>query len=142
MCDSISSSDRASSSSSKSASPTRAVGTAPTTPEPPPPPADNFTPGQRNAIAKAKSYLDYSAFSKKGLIEQLEYSQFSTADATFAVQHLESTGAVDWNEQAVKKAKSYLDYSSFSLQGLVEQLEYSGFTPSQAQYGATTAYGG
>ncbi|WP_243841596.1 Ltp family lipoprotein [Mycobacterium sp. DL592] len=49
---------------------------------------------------------------------------------------------MDWNEQAVKKAKSYLDYSSFSLQGLVEQLEYSGFTPSQAQYGATTAYGG
>ena len=40
------------------------------------------------------------------------------------------------NEQAVKKAKSYLSYTSFSYQGLVEQLEYEGFTHTQAVYGA------
>ena len=96
-----------------------------------------FTPGQENAIKKAESYLDYSAFSRQGLIEQLEYEEFSPADATFAVDHV----TVDWNEQAVKKAESYLDYSSFSKQGLIEQLEYEGFTQAQAQYGADAAYG-
>ena len=69
-------------------------------------PENNFTPGQENAIAKAQSYLDYTGFSKKGLIEQLEFNQFSTADATFAVEHLEANGGVDWNEQAVKKARA------------------------------------
>lgn len=101
-----------------------------------------FTPAQDQAIAKAKSYLGFAGFSKQGLIQQLEFDQFSTADATFAVERLEATGGVDWNEQAVKKAKSYLSFTSFSLPGLVQQLEFDGFTPSQAQYGANTAYGG
>ena len=32
------------------------------------------------------------------------------------------------------------DYSSFSYNGLVEQLEYEGFTSSQAEYGANKVY--
>jgi hypothetical protein len=99
-----------------------------------------FTPGQRQAIDKAKSYLDYSAFSKNGLIKQLQYERFSQADATFAVEQLETSGRVDWNEQAVRKAQSYLNYSSFSQDGLARQLEYEGFTTSQAQHGAAIAY--
>jgi hypothetical protein len=138
---SIGDSDKTSSSSSGTATTTRAVGVAPTTAAPPSTPESNFTPAQDNAIAKAESYLDYTAFSKQGLIKQLEYDQFSTADATFAVEHIEANGGVNWNEQAVKKAKSYLDYTSFSQSGLVNQLEYDGFTPSEAQYGASTAYG-
>ena len=42
----------------------------------------------------------------------------------------------DWMEQAVKKAASYLQVSSFSRDGLIEQLEYVGFTHDQAVYGA------
>ena len=87
--------------------------------------------GQKNALAKAKSYLNYSAFSYKGLIKQLEYEKFSTADATYAV---DNCGA-DWFEQAAKKAKSYLSFTSFSRDGLIEQLEYDGFTHEQAVYG-------
>ena len=93
------------------------------------------TVSQRNAVRAAKDYLDYTAFSRQGLIEQLEYSEFSTADATFAVDSI----TVDWNEQAAKAAKDYLDYSAFSRGGLIGQLEYSGFTPAQAAYGATAA---
>lgn len=89
------------------------------------------TMGQKNALEKAKSYLNYSAFSYKGLIKQLEYEKFSTADATYAV---DNCGA-DWFEQAVKKAKSYLSFTSFSRDGLIEQLEYDGFTHEQAVYG-------
>ncbi|MGY1751645.1 Ltp family lipoprotein [Blastococcus sp. SYSU D01042] len=34
------------------------------------------------------------------------------------------------------EAQAYLRYSSFSRQGLIEQLQYEGFTPEQAQHGA------
>jgi hypothetical protein len=86
---------------------------------------------QQNAVRAAEDYLDYSAFSRKGLIEQLEFGDFSTEDATYAVDHI----AVDWNEQAAKSAKDYLEYSAFSRGGLIDQLEFSGFTPAQAAYG-------
>jgi hypothetical protein len=88
---------------------------------------------QQNAVRKAEDYLDYTAFSRSGLINQLvEFEGFSTQDATFAVDSI----TVDWNEQAVKKAKDYLDYTAFSRSGLINQLvEFEGFTPAQAQYG-------
>ena len=65
------------------------------------------------------------------MIEQLEYSGFTTAEATHGV---DNCGA-DWNEQAVKSAKSYLDMMEFSRQGLIDQLVYSGFTNDQATHG-------
>ena len=40
-----------------------------------------------------------------------------------------------WN-RAAKKAASYLRVSSFSRSGLIEQLEFEGFTYDQAVYGA------
>jgi Host cell surface-exposed lipoprotein len=98
--------------------------------------AQASTAGQRNALQKAQAYLRVSAFSKSGLVEQLEYEHFSSSDARWAVAHLR----VSWNAQAVKKAKSYLRISSFSRQGLIEQLEYDGFTHSQAAYGVSKAY--
>lgn len=94
------------------------------------------TSGQTNARGSAESYLDYSAFSRQGLIEQLEYEGFSTDDAEHAVDALD----VDWSEQAAKSAESYLEYSSFSLEGLIDQLVYEGFTDEQAEYGAKQAY--
>ena len=100
--------------------------------------ANAETAGQENAIEKAESYLEVLRVSRQGLIEQLEYEQFSAADATFAVDHV----TVDWNKEAVEKAESYLKYSSFSTSRLIDQLEYEGFTVAQAQYGANTAYEG
>lgn len=91
------------------------------------------TMGQKNAVRKALSYLDYSAFSYSGLINQLEYEGFSTEDATYGA---DNCGA-DWNEQAARKAQDYLDYSSFSRDGLIDQLKYEGFTAEQAEYGVT-----
>lgn len=90
-----------------------------------------LTMGQRNALAKAASYLSWSSFSYKGLVEQLEFEGFSNEDATFAADHC----GADWNEQAAKKAESYLSWTSFSREGLIEQLEFEGFTREQAEYG-------
>lgn len=97
--------------------------------------AKKGTPGQQNALRKAEDYLDFTAFSHAGLIKQLEFEKYPTADATWAADHVK----VDWNEQAAKKAKDYLEMTSFSHGGLVDQLIFEGFTPEQAEFGATTA---
>ena len=95
----------------------------------------SMTLSQENAVATAQDYLDYAAFSRNGLIEQLEFEKYSTADATFAVDYL----SPDWNEQAAKAAQEYLDYSSFSRQGLIDQLVFEGYTQQQATYGVNQA---
>ena len=95
-----------------------------------------ITMSQKQALGKAKDYLQFGAFSYKGLIHQLEYEKYDNADATFAA---DNCGA-DWNEQAAKKAKQYLDVTHFSLDDLAHQLEYEGFTEEQALYGANEAY--
>jgi hypothetical protein len=91
---------------------------------------------QRNAVRSAQQYIDMSPFSRSGLIDQLEFEGFSTADATYAVDSL----TVDWNEQAALSAQQYLEMTSFSKSGLIEQLEFEGFTSAQAEYGANAAY--
>lgn len=95
-------------------------------------PAGEPTLGEKNALQSAKSYLDYSAFSAKGLKEQLEFEGYSSDEAQYAVDHC----GADWMEQAALSAKQYMDYSSFSRQALIEQLEFEGFTHEQAEHGA------
>lgn len=90
------------------------------------------TKSQKNALSRAKQYLDIIAYSKEGLIDQLEYEKYSHADAVYAAEHC----GADWYEQAVKKAKDYLDLIPYSRDGLIDQLEYEGFTHEQALYGA------
>ena len=91
----------------------------------------NLTTSQSNAVGKALDYIDYSAFSKEGLVNQLEFEGFSTEDSKFAVNFID----VDWFEQAALKATEYLDYSSFSRKGLIDQLLFEGFTREEAVYG-------
>lgn len=96
-------------------------------------PKSKLTVSQENAIQSAKDYIAYTAFSKSGLIEQLEFEKFSKADAEFAVNHIE----VDWREQAVLSAKQYMDFTSFSRAGLIEQLVFEGFSQADSEYAAT-----
>lgn len=116
-----------SSSPSRSSSTAHQSTTTPTTTNP----SDNLTMGERNALAKAEDYLAVTAFSREGLIEQLEYEGFSHSDAVYGADHC----GTNWNQQAALKAQDYLNISSFSRQGLIEQLEYEGYTNSQAVYG-------
>jgi len=97
------------------------------------PEAPKYTVSQKNSIKKAQSYLDYTAFSRTGLIKQLKYEGFSTEDATFAVDNI----TVDWMVQAEKMAENYMSYSSFSRSSLINQLQFEGFTVDQAEHGAT-----
>lgn len=93
-----------------------------------------YTLEQENALRAAKQYLEFSSFSRQGLIDQLssEYgSGFPVETATWAAD----TVGADWNAEAVEAAKQYLEFSSFSRQGLYDQLtsQYgSQFTPDEA----------
>lgn len=102
----------------------------------------SMTMNQKNAIKAAQDYLELTSFSHNGLVEQLssEFAdKYPREDAEFAVRYLEDHGMVDWNEQAVKAAQEYLELTSFSREGLIDQLtsEYgSQFTREQAEYAA------
>jgi Host cell surface-exposed lipoprotein len=100
-------------------------------PEPEMPAEPSMTLAQQNAVGSAESYLAMSGFSRTGLIEQLEYEEFSNADATFAVD----TIAPDWNAEAAESAKAYLDMTAFSRGELYDQLVYEGFTDAEANAG-------
>ena len=89
---------------------------------------------QINALAKAKDYLSFTAFSYCGLVDQLKFEGFTDEEAIYGA---DNCGA-DWNEQAAKKAQEYLNFTSFSHSGLVEQLEFEGFTYEQAEYGVNS----
>lgn len=84
--------------------------------------------GEKNALKRAKEYLNYMSFSYDGLVEQLEFEGYTHAEAVYAA---DNCGA-NWNSQASDKAKDYLKYSAFSYSGLVEQLEFEGYSHSDA----------
>lgn len=88
--------------------------------------------GEQNALEKAHSYLDFTAFSYEGLIDQLEYEGYTHSEAVYGAANC----GADWYEQAYQKALDYLDFTAFSRSGLIEQLEYEGFTTSEAEYAA------
>jgi ribosomal protein L37E len=92
---------------------------------------DTETVSQKNAVKQAQQYLRLMAFSRTGLIAQLEFEKYPTEDAVYAVDKLD----IDWNKQAALKADNYLDLIPYSRKGLIEQLEFEGFTLEQATYG-------
>ena len=103
--------------------------------------ADDAAPKEfKNALRAAKNYLDFSAFSKAKLYDQLtsEYgSQFTSEAAQYAMENID----VDWNAEALESAENYLEFAAFSKAKLYDQLtsEYGEkFTPEQAQYAVDT----
>ena len=90
---------------------------------------------QQQARESARSYLNFTSFSRSGLIDQLEFEGYSTSDATYGVDAQNA----DWNAQAAETARDYLEYSSFSRSGLIDQLVFEGFTLQQATYGVNAA---
>lgn len=89
---------------------------------------------QSNAKKAASNYLSFMAFSRTGLIKQLEFENYSTADATYGVDAQKA----DWNAQAAKSAKAYLKLMPFSRTSLIDQLVFEGYTQAQAEYGVGT----
>jgi len=125
-----------------SAAPPASTPPASTPPASTPPAAPAMTVSQQQAVQDAQGYLsDGQGFSRPGLIGQLVYDKFSTADATFAASHAGDNGLEpDWNAQAAQSAQGYVnDGQGFSRQGLIDQLRYDKFTYDQAVFGVNQA---
>jgi SOS response regulatory protein OraA/RecX len=96
------------------------------------------------AAKSAKSYLDYSSFSRQGLIDQLVYEGFSQAEAEYGVDAAglsgensgsqESSGESVSQKNAIGSAESYLKFSAFSREGLIDQLIYEDYSKADAEY--------
>lgn len=93
----------------------------------------------QNCYDTAMSYLDFMAFSKNGLIHQLQHDGYTNTAISNALDLLEKD-YVSWDIEAVKKAQEYMETFSFSQQRLYEQLVHDGFTEEQANYGASYVY--
>ena len=76
-------------------------------------------------------YLESSAYSRNGLIEQVEYDGFTKEQAIYGADNSNA----DWFEQAIKGAKEHLDASKYTRDELIEQLKYGGYTQKEALYG-------
>lgn len=104
-----------------------------------PPPAGPVVPNsleQKNALQEARSYLEFMAFSRQGLIDQMSSAYGSGYPLGVATWAVDAVGA-DWYAEAVKSAQSYLDLMAFSRQALFDQLTsaYGGqFTADQANH--------
>lgn len=75
--------------------------------------------------------------SKQGVYEQLTSDSgegFTTESAQYAINHLTN---IDWNANALAKAKDYQSEMSMSRSAILDQLTSTSgeqFTQSQAQY--------
>jgi hypothetical protein len=82
-----------------------------------------------------ESYLNMNVgFSRNNLIRQLESEEFTNEQVTQVIDSMN----IDWSQQAIKKAKSYLESRepsivNWSKNELTEQLEYEGFTSEEAR---------
>jgi hypothetical protein len=86
---------------------------------------------QDEALEEAIGYIESGSFSHDGLIEQLEFSDYSTTAATYAADNCNA----DWNAEALEDAKLYLGCGAFSEDRLKTMLtEYDKFTDEEAQY--------
>ena len=91
-----------------------------------------LTKSQRHASAAARHHLAAAAYSRAGLVQQLVFDGYTTADARFAANNL----GADWYVQAAIAAKEYVSLSAFTRPRLISALRTEGFTPQQASYGA------
>ena len=92
------------------------------------------------AAGRASFYLKSSAFSKAGLIRQLESEMvgFTHEQAVKGVEIISED--LDWKDVAVRRANNLLETGSYSEAGLMHQLESDsiGFTHEEAAYAVET----
>ncbi|MCT4457939.1 hypothetical protein EFP00_11070 [Lactiplantibacillus paraplantarum] len=98
---------------------------------------------QDAALSKAEDYAHEMDMSKQGVYEQLTSDAgegFTAQAAQYAVDHLDD---INWNANALAKAKDYQKEMSMSRNEILDQLTSSAgeqFTQSQAQYAINHLY--
>ena len=85
---------------------------------------------ESKAVKDALTLTGAKAFSREGLIAQLESMGHSHSEAEKAA---DAAGA-DWNEMALRQASAFLSYLPLSGQELAGRLTGAGFTAEEADY--------
>lgn len=91
----------------------------------------------QNALTKGEQYAKSMNMSKQAIYQQLTSDsgeKFSTQAGQYAVDHLTD---IDWNKNALAKAKDYQKQQAMSSDAIREQLTSSAgeqFTTEQANY--------
>jgi hypothetical protein len=86
--------------------------------------------GKEGAVQRLKEYLHYGV-SEKEVTESLKNDDYTEDEIDYALEKVDP----DWREQAAKSAKSYLDGSPMSKDGLIHQLEFAEFSEEDAKAG-------
>lgn len=87
------------------------------------------------ANQRAEGAIEYAAFSKPGLVRQLQGELFTQEQATEAVEGLD----VDWSIQAERSARETSQNIAISRSRLLYSLTDDGFTEVEAERGITDA---
>ena len=79
-----------------------------------------------SAYVRAKQYLalEYSAFSRQSLIDQLEFEGYNAEEAEYAADAVNA----DWTEQCLKRAELYRQYARVSDSDMKAYLKHDGFS--------------
>lgn len=84
------------------------------------------------ALALARSLIEFNPQSEANIIEELMISGFSDEVIEWALNQIELE--VDWYEQAVRMAQSFMESWTFTPEELYENIVASGFSGSQAEH--------
>lgn len=87
------------------------------------------------AVVAIVAILFISVLPKGNSNSKKEYYDSYSHSNDNSYSYSYSSGATTGKEGALNRAKSYLNTSAFSYAGLIEQLEYEGFSNSEATYG-------
>ncbi len=95
-----------------------------------------------NVIATDIVNQYYSDLSRDSILWMLEFEGFTNEQAVYAADNYTKTAKQpSYNQEptlgeknALIKAEQYLQYGAFSEEGLIDQLEYEGFTSPEAKY--------
>lgn len=86
-------------------------------------------------MRSAENYLRSQGISRLGLIDQLQFEQFSEEDARYAT---EQSGA-DWNAEAVEAAQDFLSRNPYDAKTLTVLTESMGFTEDEVTHAVDEA---
>jgi hypothetical protein len=106
------------------------------------------------AARTAEEYLDTSGFSRSGLIEQLKYDGYTQSQAAYGASQAglaaqapaakkpagNGSGTSAAQDNALRTAKEYLSTAGFSRTGLIEQLQYDGYSKADAAFAADAVH--
>ena len=96
--------------------------------------ADADSSASASAEAEASAAAAEEAARAAEEAERVAAEQAAAEKAAEEAAEAAAAGTVA-QQNALRSAENYLDYTAFSRSGLIDQLIYEGFTPEQAEYG-------